>query len=541
MPQPPAASPFLSLEGISKAYPAGSGSVAALQELSLAFGRGRIVGIFGNNGAGKTTLTRIVAGLVEPTRGSVRVGGAPPGSVRVGLVGSDERSFYARLSVRENLVCFGRLQGLTRSLAAARAREWAARLAFEGLLERPFQTLSAGEKQRVNLARGLLAEPGLLILDEATRQADPATVLLVRRILRELARERGTLVLYTGQEFQGLEEDCDEIVVLDRGRLLLAGPAREVLSRWAPSVRELLLRLSEGGLPPIHASPATPPAAAAPAAQEPRARGPGALELVATLVRRDRLIELSFRFELFLRFSLVVVWGLLFWFFSQLVDPHDPRLAGQPFGFLLFGLAALQLSQTCLLRMGQRLREEQIAGTLEPLVATGVAPARLLLASLAWPLGTLLAGLLLMFALAALAGGLQLGQADPFALALVLVLGCGVLAALGLVSAAFVLGFQRGDPVAALLNLASLVLAGAYFPREFLPWWVQGFSAVLPHTHLLAGLRAAAFSGAGFADPRYQQALTWLALEALVCVPLAALALRRALARARRLGSLCHA
>ncbi len=527
------------LEQVSKVFRAETGPVEALRELSLQLERGRIVGIFGNNGAGKTTLTRIIAGLIEPTQGSVRIAGAPPGGVRIGLVGSDERSFYARLCVRENLACFGRLQGLSRGEAESRTRAWAGRLCFEALLERPFQTLSAGEKQRVNLARGLLARPELLILDEATRQADPATVLLVRGLLRELATREGVLVLYTGQEFQGVEEDCDEIVLLDRGRARLAGPAREVLSRSAPaawhlrfadaaarahalarwpglepgaeedaalwpaaqpsqlpaelpalarelgpqlralewraepSVRELLLRLSAGGLraadTALERSAATPQPGAAAATL----RGASTLALVATLVRRDRLIELSFRFELVLRFALVAVWGVLFWFFSRLVDAHDPRLSGQPFGFLLFGLAALQISQTCLLRMGQRLREEQLAGTLEPLVATGAPTARLLLGSLAWPLGTLLAGLLVLFVLAVGVGGLSLAQADPLALALVLALGCAALAALGLASAAFVLGFQRGDPVAALLNLASLVLAGAYSPREFLPDWLE--------------------------------------------------------------------
>jgi ABC-2 type transport system ATP-binding protein len=597
-------SAFLVLDGLSKDYAAAGAVVHAVREVSLSFGRGRIVGIFGNNGAGKTTLTRMIAGLIEPTRGRVR--SASRGG-QIGLAAADERSFYARLSVLENLRLFGRLHGLARAEADARARDWARRFEIAELLERPFQTLSSGQKQRVNLVRALLSEPELLILDEATRLADPSTVRLVRRVLRELARERGTLILYTGHEFQGLEEDCDEIVVLERGAVVLAGPGRSVLSRWsapawrvrfadAPararalerwpelepasdddsavwpaaahsglparlvamahelgtelrslewraglSVREFLLQLADGAIAtPASVSQAGPPERAG-LPEAARARRPGTLAVLAALVRRDRLIELSFRFEILLRLGLVAGWGLLLYFVARLVDVHDGRLGPDAFGFMLFGLAVLQISQACLLAMGHQLREEQLAGTLEPLFATGVRPATLLLGSLAWPLGVVLLNMALMIGLAALQVGLRLGDANVPALALALGLGCITLSALGLLSASFVLAFQRGDPVAAVLNLASLVLAGAYFPREFLPGWLQAFSLLLPQTHLLDALRSAAFAGAGLADPVYAHALGCLALEALVFVPLAALALRLALRRARARGGLCQA
>lgn len=600
-----ASSAFLALHEVSQEYPSARGPVAALADVSLAFGRARIVGIFGNNGAGKTTLTRLAAGLLEPTRGRVTLGGAAPRPARIGLAGADERSFYARLSALENLRFFGRLHGLSAREATARARVLARRLRLEALLERPFQALSAGEKQRVNLVRALLHDPELLILDEALRLSDPATVLAVRELLRERAREHGTLILYTGQEFQGLEQDCDEIVVLDEGRARLAGPAREVLARWAApawhvrfadaaayeaararfpllqpaqdedtalwpatlpgaapeallelardpaaglrllewrpelSVREILLELARGTRAPADLACGAP--SRAEHAPVPARRALSSLALLAAFVRRDRLIEVSFRFELALRLGLVAVWCWMFWFVSRIVDAHDTRLTGRPFGFLFCGLAALQLSQTCLLRMGQRLREEQLAGTLEPLFATGVAPWRLLLSSLVWPLATLFAALASFAFLAERAGALSFAQADPLALALFLGLGCGVLAELGLVSAAFVLGFQRGDPLAAVFNLASLVLAGAYFPREVLPGWMQQLSAWLPQTQLVDGLRAAAFTGAGLEDPRCREALGVLALECAVGALLAAFALRLAHARARRRGSLGQA
>jgi ABC-type multidrug transport system ATPase subunit/ABC-type multidrug transport system permease subunit len=607
----------LEIVGLRKEFGPAAQRVTALEDVSLSLGAGRVVGVFGNNGAGKTTLARVVAGLVEPDVGAVRIDGVEQGGARnrlahrVGLAGADERSFYPRLGGRENLRLFGGLHGLPPVECDRRSRLWAERLGLAQVLERPFQSWSSGQRQRLNLIRAFLHEPDVVVLDEATRSTDPATVELVRAVLAEEARERGRLVLYTGHEFHGIEELCDEIVVLDHGRVVLAGPGKDVLAglaapawrvrfatgagrdralaalaelepgedervanwpiagraglppglaRWIDGtgaevvslerrvglgVRELLLRLARGEALVARAPEAPPARAARPPEPGALPPTPSVASILRALARRDRAIHLSYRFKLALQSLLVLVWGTIFAYLARMLDTSDPTLAaalhGDPLAFLLFGLAALRISQTCLLHMGHALREEQLTGTVEPLVATGVPPSWLVLGSLVWPLAINLATMGLMVAFGAWVLGAGLPRANWPAVAVATAVGCSALSGLGLLSAAFVLAFKRGDPVAMFLNMTSLVLAGAYFPRELLPGFLRRAALLIPHTHALDAVRAAAIDGAGFADPGYRSALVSLIVASLVLLPAAALVWRAALRHARRGGTLGHA
>jgi ABC-type multidrug transport system ATPase subunit len=179
---------------------------------------------------------RIIAGLIEPTSGEIRLGGACVSrrtSVvqrRIGLCSADERSFYPRLSALENLRLFGQLHGLERRVVLDRIARYSEVFGMESYLHRPFQTCSSGQRQRINLVRGMLHEPDVLMLDEAARSADPATVELLKVLVREYVEE-GRLLLYTSHEFEGIESLCDHIVVLDHGSVVLSGPREIVLSR----------------------------------------------------------------------------------------------------------------------------------------------------------------------------------------------------------------------------------------------------------------------------------------------------------------------
>ena len=121
-----------------------------------------------------------------------------------------------------------------------------------------------------------------------------------------------------------------------------------------------------------------------------------------------------------------------------------------------------------------------------------------------------------------------------------LVMFCLPLAALGVLSAAFVMAFKRGDPVAMLIHMASLILAGAYFPRELLPGWAQAMALLIPHTHGLEAVRLAALDGAGFGDAAFQESLGALGVCAAVFVPLAGVAWGAAVRHARVRGAICH-
>ena len=167
------------LERVGKRFASGSTAVEAVADVSLTRAGGEVVLLLGQNGAGKSTLLRMIAGLIEPSRGEIRIGGrvqrGRSGALLcdIGWCSSDERSFYPRLSGRENLRLFAALHGLDRGTADARIDVMSFGLAR--VLERPFQTCSTGERQKLNLLRALLHEPRLLLLDEPARSLDAAT------------------------------------------------------------------------------------------------------------------------------------------------------------------------------------------------------------------------------------------------------------------------------------------------------------------------------------------------------------------------------
>jgi ABC-type multidrug transport system ATPase subunit len=158
--------------------------------VDFAASRGEIVAILGENGAGKTTLLKIVAGLARPDAGDVRIFGcnaiAPSSSLRrrVAYAGG-ERGFYFRLTVRENLAFFAALDGLHARERSQQIVSVARIVDIESELDRRFADLSSGVRQRLSIARALIADPEVLLLDEPTRALDPQHASTLRRFVRE--------------------------------------------------------------------------------------------------------------------------------------------------------------------------------------------------------------------------------------------------------------------------------------------------------------------------------------------------------------------
>jgi ABC-2 type transport system ATP-binding protein len=229
------------------------GDVVALRDVSLSIAPAEIHALVGPNGAGKTTLFRLLTGLVTADRGMVRVCGRDPGRAgrrvhrQLGVVHSGGRSFYLRISGLENLVFFARLHGLRKRAAVARARDLLEAVDLSAAADRAVSTYSTGMQRRLAVARALLAEPRLLLVDEATHDLDPQNATRVRELIRDAARA-GAGVLWTTQRLEEIRGFADRVTVLDVGSVVFAGTVPALL-RHADRDQYLLSVASVTALP----------------------------------------------------------------------------------------------------------------------------------------------------------------------------------------------------------------------------------------------------------------------------------------------------
>jgi ABC-type Na+ transport system, ATPase component len=222
------------------------GALRAVIDLTLSVLPGEIYGLLGPNGAGKTTALRMLAGLLQPSSGRALLLGLDAGSAqakrRMGFL-SGSTGLYARLTPRETLQYFGGIHGLSAADLRSRISTLAGWLGLEELLDRRCESLSSGEKQRVSLARAVLHDPPVLILDEPTAGLD----VLASRSLRDFVgreRARGKAVLFSTHYLAEAELLCDRIGLLFRGRLLREGtPASIRAECGATTLEEAFLML----------------------------------------------------------------------------------------------------------------------------------------------------------------------------------------------------------------------------------------------------------------------------------------------------------
>ena len=222
-------------------------TTTALQDVTLVAARGDVHALLGPNGAGKTTLLRILSGLMAPTSGVVSVLGLDvhTRALRhvVGLVPSGDRSFYLRISGLENLVFFGRLHGLSRNQAIARGRDVLEAVGLEDAANKPVGVYSHGMQKRLSVARALLAEPSVLLVDEATHDLDPEGARRIRELVAALAGS-GSTVLWATQRIDEIRGFAGNVTLLHRGRVRFSGTVPELMAHATP--QSYLLRLRNG-------------------------------------------------------------------------------------------------------------------------------------------------------------------------------------------------------------------------------------------------------------------------------------------------------
>ena len=254
----------ISIRNLSKTYPVPfrrlrsffrrpvKDPVEALRDVSFEVETGEIFGLIGRNGAGKTTLTKIVATLVQPTTGSVAVRGHDSVDedehVRreIGLATAEERSFYWRLTSEQNLLFFARLHGLSDRDAKRRIGDLFAKLELDEVARRRFGELSTGNKQRLALARAMLANPPVLLLDEPTRSLDPLAAARMREMIRSLAEQDPPVtILLTSHNLAEVETLCGRVAIISRGQIRAIDTPRNL--RGGTSAAEIVHITLAGG------------------------------------------------------------------------------------------------------------------------------------------------------------------------------------------------------------------------------------------------------------------------------------------------------
>jgi ABC-2 type transport system ATP-binding protein len=228
---------MLEASDLSKSY----GDLRAVNHVSFECAEGEIFGLLGPNGAGKTTTISMVAGLLPPDSGGVRIDGLDiaqkPSEVkrRIGVV-PQEIALYEDLTAKENLDFWGGVYGMTGSDLSARRDELLRLVDLKDRAGDRVREFSGGMKRRLNLALGLVHRPRLILLDEPTVGIDPQARINILDVVRELVRQ-GTSVLYTTHYLEEAETLCDRLAIMDHGSVLATG-----------SIDELKRELGEGSL-----------------------------------------------------------------------------------------------------------------------------------------------------------------------------------------------------------------------------------------------------------------------------------------------------
>src|SRR5215813_6101145 len=233
----------LSAEGLSKRF----GDRVAVADVSFELEAGEILGFLGPNGAGKTTTIRMLVGLARPDAGRVRIFGSDLSRHFVEAmkhVGSivESPDLYRYLSGRENLMHFSRMLP---DGASSRIEELARLVNLEGRLDDKVSSYSLGMRQRLGIAQALLGAPDLLVLDEPANGLDPAGIREIRQLIRHLAHEQGLAVFVSSHLLAEVEQMCDRVAIIHRGRTLAAGSVKDLLERSTAGRTRFVVRSPE--------------------------------------------------------------------------------------------------------------------------------------------------------------------------------------------------------------------------------------------------------------------------------------------------------
>jgi len=216
-------------------HPFSHPETVALDNISITINHGEIFGVLGPNGSGKTTLIKILSTLILPTTGKALINNidvaADEKNIKkiIGYVVSDERSFFWRLTGRQNLRFFCSLNNISTSKADKKINEIVSLMELGKEIDQVFQNYSSGNKQKIAIARGLLTDPQILFLDEPTKSLDPVVAYKLRRFIKDtLVAESGKTILLATNNMQEAEEICDRVAIIQNGKIRRSGTIGEI-------------------------------------------------------------------------------------------------------------------------------------------------------------------------------------------------------------------------------------------------------------------------------------------------------------------------
>ncbi|MDO8452663.1 MAG: ABC transporter ATP-binding protein [bacterium] len=238
--------PVIQVKNLTKKF----GKFTAVDGITFSVYPGEIVGFLGPNGAGKTTTIQMLLDLVTPTSGTIRMFGLDMKKSREEILNrvnfsSAYVAMPSNLKVWENLSTFGRLYGV-RDIKN-KVKELAAFFEVSDMLSKMTGSLSSGQSTRVNLAKALINDPELLLLDEPTASLDPDVADKVRKLLLKIQKERGVTVLYTSHNMAEIEEICNRVVFINKGKITDSGTPNELIKKYGrKDMNEVFLAITRG-------------------------------------------------------------------------------------------------------------------------------------------------------------------------------------------------------------------------------------------------------------------------------------------------------
>jgi ABC-2 type transport system ATP-binding protein len=234
---------MIEIRNLTKTYPNG---FTALRDVSFEIGRGEIVGYLGPNGAGKTTTIKVLTDLIRPTEGKVRVAGIdvnrqPKKALKhIGAL-IEVPGIYGYLTPRELLRYFGRVHGMDRRTIERKTSEVMERVSLDDWIDKKISGFSTGMQRRFAIAKAMLHEPELLILDEPVLGLDPQGIIDIRNMIRSLSKE-GMTIFLSSHLLPEVSETCEKVIFINKGKILKIENVSEIIANCRSSIFEVELR-----------------------------------------------------------------------------------------------------------------------------------------------------------------------------------------------------------------------------------------------------------------------------------------------------------